>query len=135
MSLMKEFREFAVKGNMVDMAVGIIIGAAFGRIISSLVNDVIMPPLGLLIGGVDFSDLAVVLQQAEGEGEAVLLRYGLFINNLIDFVIIAFAIFMAIKVMNRLKRKEEAKPAEPAKPPRQEVLLEEIRDLLKKQAS
>lgn len=135
MSLMKEFREFAVKGNMVDMAVGIIIGAAFGRIISSLVNDVIMPPLGLLIGGVDFSELAVVLQQAEGESEAVLLRYGLFINNMIDFLIIAFTIFMAIKVMNRLKRKEEEKPAEPAKPPRQEVLLEEIRDLLKQQNS
>jgi large conductance mechanosensitive channel len=135
MSMMKEFREFAVKGNMVDMAVGIIIGAAFGKIISSLVNDVIMPPLGLLIGGVDFSDLAVVLKEAEGEAEAVLLSYGAFINNVIDFVIIAFAIFMAIKVMNRLKRQEEEKPAAPAEPPKEQVLLEEIRDLLKKQSS
>lgn len=135
MSMIKEFREFAVKGNMVDMAVGIIIGAAFGKIISSLVNDVIMPPLGLLIGGVDFSDLAVVLKQAEGEAEAVLLSYGSFINNIIDFVIIAFAIFFAIKVMNRLKRQEEEKPAAPAEPPKEQVLLEEIRDLLKKQSS
>ncbi|MEN1727726.1 MAG: large-conductance mechanosensitive channel protein MscL [Pseudomonadota bacterium] len=133
MSMMKEFREFAVKGNMVDMAVGIIIGAAFGKIISSLVNDVIMPPLGILIGGVDFSDLAVVLKEAEGEAEAVLLSYGLFINNIIDFVIIAFAIFLAIKVMNRLKRQEEEKPAAPAEPPKEQVLLEEIRDLLKQQ--
>ncbi len=135
MSMIQEFREFAVKGNMVDMAVGIIIGAAFGKIISSLVNDVIMPPLGLLIGGVDFSDLAVVLKEAEGEAEAVLLSYGAFINNIIDFAIIAFAIFLAIKVMNRLKRQEEEKPAAPAEPPREQVLLEEIRDLLKKQPS
>lgn len=134
MSMIKEFREFAVKGNMVDMAVGIIIGAAFGRIISSLVNDIVMPPLGLLIGGADFSQLAMVLQEATEGTEAVLLRYGLFINQLIDFFIIAFAIFMVIKAMNRLKRKEEAKPAEPAAPPREQVLLEEIRDLLKKQA-
>jgi large conductance mechanosensitive channel len=133
MSMLKEFREFAVKGNMVDMAVGIIIGAAFGKIISSLVNDVIMPPLGLLIGGVDFSDLALVLKEAEGETGAVLLSYGAFINNIIDFLIIAVAIFMAIKVMNRLKRQEEEKPAAPAEPPREQVLLEEIRDLLKQQ--
>src|SRR6056297_126136 len=135
MSMIQEFRAFAVKGNMIDMAVGIIIGAAFGKIISSLVNDVIMPPLGLLIGGVDFSDLAVVLKEAEGEAEAVLLSYGAFINNIIDFAIIAFAIFLAIKVMNRLKRQEEEKPAAPAEPPREQVLLEEIRDLLKKQPS
>jgi len=134
MSMLKEFREFAVKGNMVDMAVGIIIGAAFGKIISSLVNDVIMPPLGLLIGGVDFSDLAVVLKQAEGEAEAVLLSYGAFINNVIDFLIVAVAIFMAIKVMNRLNRQEEEKPAAPSEPPKEQVLLEEIRDLLRKQA-
>jgi large conductance mechanosensitive channel len=133
--MLKEFREFAVRGNMVDMAVGIVIGAAFGKIISSLVSDVIMPPLGLLIGGVDFSDLAVVLKDAEGEAEAVLLSYGAFINNVIDFLIIALAIFMAIKVMNRLKRQEEETPAAPDEPPKEQVLLEEIRDLLKKQSS
>jgi large conductance mechanosensitive channel len=131
MSMIKEFREFAVKGNMVDMAVGIIIGAAFGRIVTSLVNDIVMPPLGLLIGGADFSELAIVMQEAVEGSEAVLLRYGLFINQLIDFIIIAFAIFMVIKAMNRLKRKEEAKPAEPAAPPREQILLEEIRDLLR----
>ncbi len=132
MSMIQEFREFAVKGNMVDMAVGIIIGGAFGQIITSLVNDVIMPPLGLLIGGVDFADLAVTLKAAGDGADAVLLRYGAFINTAINFLIIAFAIFMVIKAMNRLKRKEEAAPAEPPVPPREQVLLEEIRDLLKK---
>jgi len=135
MSMLTEFKEFAVKGNMVDMAVGIIIGGAFGKIISSLVNDVIMPPLGLLIGGVDFSDLAVVLKQAGQGAEEVTLRYGLFINNLIDFLIIALAIFMVIKAMNRLKRKEEKALVEPPAPPREEQLLAEIRDLLKKRDS
>lgn len=133
MSIVKEFREFAVKGNMVDMAVGIIIGGAFGQIITSLVNDVIMPPLGLLIGGVDFADLAVTLKAAEEGTEAVLLRYGAFINTTINFVIIAFAIFMVIKAMNRMKRKEEAAPEAPEAPPAEQVLLTEIRDLLKKQ--
>lgn len=132
MSIAREFREFAVKGNMVDMAVGIIIGVAFGKIISSLVNDVIMPPLGLLIGGVDFSELVIVLKQAEGEAEAVVMRWGLFVNNLIDFLIIAVVIFMVIKAINRLKRKEEAIPEVPPAPTREQVLLEEIRDLLKK---
>ena len=132
MSMIQEFREFAVKGNMVDMAVGIIIGGAFGQIITSLVNDVIMPPLGLLIGGVDFADLAVTLKAAEDGADAVLLRYGAFINTAINFLIIAFAIFMVIKMMNKLKRKEEAVPAEPPAPPREQLLLEEIRDLLKK---
>lgn len=131
MSIVKEFREFAVKGNMVDMAVGIIIGAAFGGIVTSLVNDVIMPPLGLLIGGVDFSDLAVTLRAAQDGAPAVLLSYGAFINTLINFLIIAFAIFMVIKVINRLKRQAEEAPAAPAEPPREQVLLEEIRDLLK----
>lgn len=134
MSMIKEFREFAVKGNMIDMAVGIIIGAAFGQIITSLVNDVIMPPLGVLIGGVDFGDLAVTLKAAEDGAEAVLLRYGAFLNTTINFLIIAVAIFLVIKAMNRLKRKEEAAPAEPPAPPREQVLLEEIRDLLKKSA-
>ena len=132
MSIAKEFKEFAVKGNMVDMAVGIIIGAAFGKIVSSLVNDVIMPPLGVLIGGVDFSDLGVTLKAATEGAEAVVLRYGAFIQTVIDFLIIAMAIFVAIKAINALKRKEEEAPAEPPKPSAQEQLLTEIRDLLKK---
>ena len=132
MSIIKEFREFAVKGNMVDMAVGIIIGAAFGKVVSSLVADVIMPPLGILIGGVDFSQLSVTLREARENVEAVTLNYGVFIQTLVDFIIVAFAIFVVVKAMNKMKRKEEAAPAKPATPPRQEVLLEEIRDLLKK---
>ncbi len=133
MPIVKEFKEFAMRGNVVDMAVGIIIGGAFGKIVSSLVNDVIMPPLGLLIGGVDFSDLWITLKNATATEPAVVLRYGTFINTVVDFVIVAFAIFMVIKGMNTLKRKEEAKPAAPPAPPKQEVLLTEIRDLLKGQ--
>jgi len=132
MSMIKEFKEFAIKGNMIDMAVGIIIGAAFGKIVSSLVKDVIMPPLGILIGGVDFKDLAVTLKEAAGDAPAVTLNYGMFIQTCVDFLIVAFAIFMAVKVINALKKKEEAKPAEPPKPSREEELLTEIRDLLKK---
>jgi len=133
MSVLKEFREFAVKGNVVDMAVGIIIGAAFGKIVSSLVSDVVTPPLGYLIGGVDFTKLAYTLPgMLEGQ-QAVTIRYGVFVQALFDFVIVAFAIFMLIKLINRLRRKQEAEPAAPAAPPRQEVLLEEIRDLLKQQ--
>jgi large conductance mechanosensitive channel len=132
MSMIKEFKEFAIKGNMIDMAVGIIIGAAFGKIVSSLVKDVIMPPLGILIGGVDFKDLAVTLKDAAGDAPAVTLNYGMFIQTCVDFLIVAFAIFMAVKVINALKKKEEAKPAEPPKPSREEELLTEIRDLLKK---
>lgn len=131
MGFIKEFKEFAMKGNMIDMAVGIIIGGAFGKVISSLVNDIIMPPLGILIGGVDFKDLAITLKSAVGETPAVAIKYGAFANNIIDFLIIAFAIFMAIKAMSYLRKKEEA--AKPALlPSRQEVLLEEIRDLMKK---
>jgi len=131
MSMLKEFREFAVKGNVVDMAVGIIIGAAFGKIVSSLVSDVITPPLGYVIGGVDFKKLAVTLPAIAGQ-EPATIRYGVFLQATFDFIIVAFAIFMLIKLINRLKRKEEAKQeAAPAAPPRQEVLLEEIRDLLK----
>ena len=129
-----EFREFAMRGNVVDMAVGIIIGAAFGKIVSSFVGDIIMPPLGLALGGVDFSDLAVTLQAATDTAAAVTLNYGKFIQTVVDFVIIAFAIFVAIRVMNQLKRKEEAKPAEPPPPPEpsaEEKLLTEIRDILK----
>ncbi|SFP63871.1 large conductance mechanosensitive channel [Geopseudomonas sagittaria] len=133
MSLLQEFKTFAVKGNMIDMAVGIIIGAAFGKIVSSLVGDVIMPPLGIIIGGVDFSDLAVTLKAAEGDAPAVLLAYGKFIQTIIDFVIIAFAIFMGIKVINRLKREEEAAPAAPPAPTKDQELLGEIRDLLRAQ--
>lgn len=137
MSIIKEFKEFAVKGNMIDMAVGIIIGAAFGKIVSSLVSDVIMPPLGVLIGGVDFSDLAVVLRDAVVSTdpavarEAVVLSYGKFIQSILDFVIVAFAIFMGVKVINRLKREEAAAPEAPAAPSAEQVLLTEIRDLLR----
>ncbi|HWK73256.1 MAG TPA: large-conductance mechanosensitive channel protein MscL [Povalibacter sp.] len=133
MSVLKEFREFAVKGNVVDMAVGIIIGAAFGKIVSSLVSDVVTPPLGYLIGGVDFTKLAYTMPGLREGQEAVTINYGVFLQTLFDFIIVAFAIFLLVKLINRLKRKEEAAPAAPAAPPRQEVLLEEIRDLLKKQ--
>ena len=130
MSFIKDFKEFAVRGNVVDMAVGIIIGAAFGKVVSSLVSDVFMPPLGWIIGGVDFSDLAIILPELiEGKGP-VSIFYGKFIQTILDFTIVAFAIFMMIKVINRLKKKEEEKPAAPTK---EEVLLTEIRDLLKQQ--
>ncbi|PLY12512.1 MAG: large conductance mechanosensitive channel protein MscL [Sedimenticola sp.] len=131
MGMMKEFKEFAVKGNVIDMAVGIIIGAAFGKIVSSFVADVIMPPIGVLVGGVDFSDLAITLKEAVGETPAVVLSYGSFIQTVIDFTIIAFAIFIAIKFINSLKRKEEEAPAAPPEPSKEELLLTEIRDLLK----
>ena len=131
MSLLNEFKAFAVKGNVVDMAVGIIIGAAFGKIVSSFVGDVIMPPIGLLIGGVDFSDLAITLKAAEGEIPAVVLSYGKFIQTILDFVIVAFAIFMGVKVINKLKREEAAAPELPPTPTPEETLLTEIRDLLK----
>jgi large conductance mechanosensitive channel len=131
MSIAKEFREFAIKGNVVDMAVGIIIGAAFGKIVSSLVSDVVTPPLGYLIGGVDFTKLAVKLPALSEGAEDVTIRYGVFLQALFDFIIVAFAIFMLVKLINHLRRKEEAKPTAPPPPPRQEILLEEIRDLLK----
>lgn len=129
MSLLKEFRDFAVKGNVVDLAVGVIIGGAFGKIVSSLVNDVIMPPIGLLIGGVDFKDLGVVLKEAQNGAEAVTLKYGAFIQNVFDFLIIAIAIFGMVKVINNLKKAPEEAPKEPTA---EEKLLTEIRDLLKK---
>ena len=132
MKMLNEFKKFALKGNVVDMAVGIIIGAAFGKIVSSLVGDVIMPPIGVLLGGVDFSSLAITLREATENQTAVILSYGKFINTVIDFLIVAFAIFMAIKAMNSLKKKEEEKPAAPAEPPADVKLLTEIRDLLKK---
>jgi len=131
MSMFQEFKQFAMRGNVIDMAVGIVIGMAFGSIVSSFVADVIMPPIGLLVGGVDFSELMVTLQEATEETAAVTINYGMFIKTIVDFIIIAFAIFMVIKGINKLERKEEEKPAEPAPQPKQEVLLEEIRDILK----
>lgn len=138
MSLLKEFKTFAMRGNVMDMAVGIIIGGAFGKIVSSLVSDVLMPPLGMLMGKVDFKDLTITLKDAILNEEnvvttaAVELRYGLFIDNIISFLIVAFAVFMLIKAINTLHKKEVAAPAAPPPPSKQEVLLEEIRDLLKK---
>ena len=131
MSMMSEFKDFAMKGNVVDMAVGIVIGGAFGKIVSSFVADVLMPPIGLLLGNVDFSDLGVTLQAAAEGAEAVTLRYGVFIQTVVDFVIIAFAIFMVVKAMNSMKKKEEEKPAAPPAPSKEEVLLTEIRDALR----
>ena len=115
MSMMKEFREFAMKGNVVDLAVGVIIGGAFGKIVSSLVSDVLMPPIGLMLGGLDFSNLAITLKEAAGGAPAVLLKYGVFVNSIIDFIIVAFCIFMMIRTMNKLRRKGEA-PAAVAAP-------------------
>lgn len=132
MSLIKEFKEFAIRGNVVDMAVGIIIGGAFGKIVSSLVTDVIMPPIGVLLGGVDFSKLSITVREASETAESVSINYGKFINTVIDFIIIAFVIFMAIKAMNKMKKQEEEKLAAPPAPSKQEILLTEIRDLLKK---
>jgi len=129
MSIGGEFKEFAMKGNVVDLAVGVIIGAAFGKIVSSLVGDVIMPPLGVLIGGINFSDLAVTVG-TDPKGAPVLLKYGAFLQTLFDFLIIAFVIFIAVKGINKLKKPPP--PAADAPPPRQEVLLEEIRDALKR---
>lgn len=131
MSMMSEFKEFAMKGNVVDIAVGIVIGGAFGKIVSSFVADVLMPPLGLLLGNVDFSDLSVTLRAAAEGADAILLRYGMFIQSVVDFVIIAFAIFMLVKAMNTLQKKEEAAPPAPAAPSKEEVLLTEIRYALR----
>jgi large conductance mechanosensitive channel len=125
--MLKEFKEFAMRGNVVDMAVGIIIGAAFGKIVSSLVSDVIMPPIGVVMGGISFSDMSIAL----GEGGAT-LNYGIFIDTIINFLIVAIAVFVLIKAINSLKKKEEEKPAEPPKPSAEEKLLTEIRDLLAK---
>ncbi|WP_215222978.1 large-conductance mechanosensitive channel protein MscL [Echinicola shivajiensis] len=136
MGLLQEFKKFALKGNVIDLAVAVIIGAAFGKIVSSLVNDIIMPPIGLAIGGVNFKELMYVLKEAsispEGvETAAVAIRYGNFLQMVIDFVIIAFVIFMAIRTMNNLKKKEEVKPTPPPAPSKEELLLAEIRDILK----
>ncbi|WP_018948747.1 large-conductance mechanosensitive channel protein MscL [Thioalkalivibrio sp. ALMg11] len=131
MGIVNEFKQFVARGNVVDMAVGVIIGLAFGQIVSSLVSDVVMPPIGLLLGGVDFGELAIVLREAENGVAAVTINYGLFIKRVVDFLIIAVVVFAAIKAIARLQRKEEAKPEEPAAPSNEEKLLTEIRDLLK----
>lgn len=142
--MLKEFKEFAVKGNVLDMAVGIIIGAAFGTVVKSLVADVIMPPIGLLLGGVDFSNLFITVGGADGasfetlaaaqEAGAVTINYGVFFNEIISFLIVAFAVFMLVRSFNKLKKEEEAAPAAPPEPSKEEVLLGEIRDLLKARA-
>lgn len=134
MSMMQEFKAFAMRGNVIDMAVGIVIGGAFGKIVSSFVADVVMPPIGLLIGGVNFTALVITLKAATADAAAVTLNYGKFIQSLVDFIIIAFAIFLVVKAMNSQKKKEQDKPAAAAPPTRsnEEVLLGEIRDLLKK---
>jgi large conductance mechanosensitive channel len=133
MSMIQEFKQFAIKGNVVDMAVGVIIGAAFGKIVSSLVTDVVMPPIGVLIGGVDFSKLAITLQEATAAAPAVVISYGKFIQTVVDFTIISGVIFMVVKGINTMKKKAEAAAfAAPPAPTAQEILLTEIRDLLKK---
>ncbi|HMU89113.1 MAG TPA: large-conductance mechanosensitive channel protein MscL [Pseudomonadales bacterium] len=131
MSLIKEFKEFAIRGNVIDMAVGIIIGAAFGKIVSSLVGDLIMPPIGLLLGGVDFSDLAITLKAAAEGAPAVVISYGKFIQTVIDFIIIAAAVFVGVKAINQLQQQKQAAPTAPSN---EEKLLSEIRDLLKSQS-
>jgi len=138
MSMLKEFKDFAMKGNVVDMAVGIIIGGAFGKIVSSIVADIIMPPIGFLMGGVNFIDLKFILKAAELDlttqamKPAVTINYGQFLQVTVDFIIVAFAIFIMVKVMNSLKKKEVSAPSVPPAPSKQEVLLEEIRDILRK---
>jgi large conductance mechanosensitive channel len=139
MGFIQEFKAFAMRGNVIDMAVGIVIGGAFGKIVSSLVADIIMPPVGAITGGIDFRDLSLTIKEAttNAAGEAVAavtINYGSFINTIIDFTIIAFAIFMVIKLMNTAKRKQEAASPPPARPSNEEVLLGEIRDLLKARA-
>jgi len=132
MGFLQEFKQFAMRGNVVDMAVGIIIGGAFGKIVSSLVADVIMPPLGMLIGGVNFTDLQIVIHQATADAAAVTINYGNFLQVIFDFIIIAFAIFAIIKIINKISAKKEEEAAAPAPPPEDVQLLTEIRDLLKK---
>lgn len=131
MSMIQEFKDFAIKGNVVDMAVGVIIGASFGKIVSSFVADVVMPPIGVLLGGVDFRNLAITLKDAVGDSPAVVIAYGKFIQTVVDFGIIAFVIFMAIRMLSKLKHSADPEPEKTAVPTNEEVLLAEIRDLLK----
>lgn len=135
MSFLQEFRKFAMRGNVVDLAVGIIIGAAFGNIVSSLVAHVIMPPLGLLIGGIDFKQFSWVLKPAQGNKPAAVMEYGIFLQNVFDFFIVSFAVFCIVKLINRMHHKEEDKPTELAKQSAEEILLTEIRDILKKHSN
>lgn len=130
--MIQEFKDFVIKGNVVDMAVGVIIGTAFGKIVSSFVGDVVMPPIGVLLGGVNFSDLAFTVKQAVGESPPVVVAYGKFAQTVIDFAIIAFVIFMAVRLISSLKKKAEAAPVAPTEPTKEQALLTEIRDLLKK---
>lgn len=131
MGLLKEFKEFAMRGNVLDMAVGIIIGAKFGEIVKSLVDNVLMPPLGKLLGNVDFSSLAIALGGADAEGNPILLKYGAFLNSVVDFLLVALAVFFIVKLANSARRKQAEEPAAPPAPTAQEKLLTEIRDLLK----
>lgn len=132
MGMMSEFKDFAIRGNVVDMAVGIVIGGAFGKIVSSFVADVLMPPIGMMMGGVNFADLSIVIQAATAEAEAVTINYGAFTQTVVDFIIIAFAIFMVVRAMNNMKKQEEEAPAAPPAPSAEVELLTEIRDSLKK---
>lgn len=132
MGFFSEFKEFASKGNVVDLAVGVIIGGAFGKIVGSMVNDILMPPLGIVMGGMNFTDLGITLKEKVGETPAVVLKYGAFLQNVVDFLILAFCIFIMVKAINSLKRKKEEAPAAPPEPSVEEKLLTEIRDLLKK---
>lgn len=131
MSFLSEFKDFAVKGNVMDMAIGVIIGGAFGKIVTSVIDDVIMPPIGLVMGGMDFSKLAVTLKEAQGDTPAVLLKWGAFVQTVVDFTILAFCIFMMVKAINSWKKEEAADPAASPEPTNEEKLLGEIRDLLK----
>ncbi|NDV79652.1 large-conductance mechanosensitive channel protein MscL [Dysgonomonas sp. 511] len=133
MAIIKELKEFMMRGNVIDMAVGVIVGGAFGKIVSSLVSDIVMPPIGILVGGVDFTDLKLELKQATADAAAVTINYGTFLQTVFDFVIIATAIFFAIKAINSFKKKQEDAPAAPPAPTKEEQLLTEIRDLLKEQ--
>ncbi len=136
MGMIKEFREFISRGSVVDLAVGVIIGAAFGKIINSLVSDIIMPPIGLMLNGVDFKNMKYIIKQPVSDGEkltpGVSINYGMFIQNLVEFIIIAFVLFLIIRAINNMRRRQDTAPATVPPPPRQEVLLEEIRDLLRK---
>jgi len=133
MSIIKEFKEFAVRGNVIDLAVGVIIGAAFGKIVTSLVDDIIMPPIGYLTGGIDFADKVLILKKGDTANKIadVSIKYGQFLNTLIQFLIVAFCIFLIVKAINSMKRKEEVAPTVPAPPSKEEVLLTQIRDILK----
>lgn len=133
MGMMQEFKTFVSKGNVLELGVGLIMATHFGQIVKSMVDDIIMPPIGLAIGGVDFSKLKIVLKEAQGETAEVAIRYGNFINLIITFLIVSFCVFMLVRLYNNFKKKEEAKPEAPAAAPKEEVLLTEIRDLLKKQ--